>query len=114
MNPTATLKLYPRPDTQFRTKCSLDFDMMRAKIITNRSSKGAGMMLWCSHVLCGFLMGVLAFMLSVCEDQFTKWRCALIQSLIQATDNALVASYLFWVLSSVLLVLVASLLTVYV
>jgi len=79
MNPRSTMKIYPRPDTYYRNKHSLDFDMMRAKVMLQR--KGSGMsdaVIWIAHVVCGVLMGFLAFMLTWCEDNLTKWRCYMV------------------------------------
>ena len=36
MNVKSTMAIYPRPDTYYRQKHSLDFDMMRSKIMINR------------------------------------------------------------------------------
>ena len=75
MNPRATMKIYPRPDTYFRQKHSLDFDMMRTKVMLQRKGSGYdGAMLWVSHIICGVIMGFLAFMLTQCEDRITAWR----------------------------------------
>lgn len=71
-------------------------------------------MIWLAHLACGFGVGFLSFMLIVCEDKFTEWRCKYTQQLIDTHDNVLVASYFFWALSGTGLVLIATLLTIYV
>ena len=49
-----------------RNNDSLDFDMMRTKIMTDRETKRESLTLWLTHILCGFLMGTLAFLMNVC------------------------------------------------
>ena len=69
MNPRATLKIYPRPDTYYKNKASLDFDMMRTKIMVERKGSSIeSIAIWCAHILCGFVMGIIAFLLSLAED----------------------------------------------
>ena len=59
-------------------------------------------------------LGVLSFMLTWCEDKITVLRCDITQELIIRNDFDLVYSYLFWVFSAIVFVLIAALLTVYV
>ena len=73
MNPRMTLKIYPRPDTFYRGKSSLNFDAMRSKIILDRSSQGE-VYLWAAHVLCGIFVAVLTFLLVTSEDKLTEFR----------------------------------------
>ena len=40
MNVRATMEKYPRQDTYYRQKHSLDFDMMRSKVMIERPDKG--------------------------------------------------------------------------
>ena len=69
MNPKVTMRIYPRPDSYYKNKSSLDFDMMRSKIFVDRKgSSKEGAILWLAHVICGVLMGLIVFILSVCED----------------------------------------------
>ena len=69
MNPKVTMKIYPRPDSYYKNKSSLDFDMMRSKIFIDRKgSNKEGAILWLAHVICGVFMGFIVFILSVCED----------------------------------------------
>lgn len=114
MNVRATMKIYPRPDTYYRNKHSLDFDMMRSKIFIDRPNMGnEAVVLWLAHVLCGFLMGVLGFTLTWLEDELTAWRADKVQTLIDKNDNSLVASYFFYISMAMLLATIASVLTVY-
>jgi hypothetical protein len=49
--------------------------MMKSKVFMERSGGAESIQLWASHVLCGVLMGFLAFVLTIMEDSFTEWRC---------------------------------------
>jgi hypothetical protein len=42
MDPVRSLLEYPRPDTYYRTKHSLDFDAMRSRIMLKRFKEGNG------------------------------------------------------------------------
>lgn len=75
MNMRVTMKIYPRPDTYYRNKSSLDFDMMRTKIMEERSGSGKeSMVLWLTHVVVGIVMGFIAFLMTLVEDKLTEWR----------------------------------------
>jgi ribosomal protein L16/L10AE len=75
MNIRSTMKIYPRPDTYYRNKSSLDFDMMKTKIMEERSGSGKeSMILWIAHVVVGIGMGTIAFMMTFVEDKLTEWR----------------------------------------
>lgn len=75
MNMRETMKIYPRPDTYYRNKSSLDFDMMRTKIMEERSGSGKeSMVLWLTHVVVGIVMGFIAFLMTLVEDKLTEWR----------------------------------------
>ena len=114
MNPRSTMKIYPRPDTYYKNKRSLDFDMMRSRIMLTRGNTKTELTLWFSHILCGVLMGFLSFMLTLCEDKLTVWRCEMVQHLITIDGGFLLFSYLWYVFTAVIFVLMAALLTVYV
>ena len=114
MNPRSTMKIYPRPDTYYRNKHSLDFDMMRTKVMVERKGSSIeGATTWVAHAVVGIAMGVLAFLLSLAEDELTIWRCEYAQKLIDE-KSGLFISYLFWTCTSIIFVLIAVLLTVYV
>lgn len=115
MNVRATMQLYPRPDTYYQNKASLDFDMMRSRIMLNRpGGEKEGIALWSAHVICGVLIGILAFILTWLEDAITEWRANTVQVLITRNDNNLTAAYFFYIGSAIILVFAASALTVYV
>ncbi len=111
MNPRMTMKIYPRPDTFYRGKSSLNFDAMRSKIILDRSSQGE-VYLWIAHSICGFLVACLTFLLVTSEDKLTKFRTNYLQQLINESEHSV--AYVWWAGSAVTLVFMASMLTVYV
>jgi hypothetical protein len=66
---------FPRKDNAYKSKSSLDFDMMRSKIYIERKGRAQEeIILWFTFCLVGFMTGVLAFMLTYCEDKLTEWR----------------------------------------
>ena len=81
MNPRMTLRIYPRPDTFYRGKSSLNFDAMRSKIILDRSS-GGEVYLWLAHVLCAVFLAIITFLLVSSEDKLTEFRVHTLQHLI--------------------------------
>ena len=73
MNPKVSLKIYPRPDTFYRSKSSFNFDAMRSKIIFDRASRGT-IYLWIANILCGILVAILSFVLMTSVNQLTNFR----------------------------------------
>lgn len=114
MNVRATMEIYPRPDKMYQKKRSLDFDMMKTKIFLERKeNKIEGAMLWASHLACGVIMGILCFMLVWLEDSIIEWRIEAMQHLITHRDDQVGLSYVFWIVSSIFLVCIAGIMTVY-
>lgn len=104
---------FPREDNVFRSKGSLDFDMMRSKIMLDRQGYAhEEIMVWVTYTIVGFFTGVLAFMLTFCEDKLTEWRSQTVQKLIDKNNDSLVASYFFFMGIGVLFVTIASVMTV--
>jgi len=62
----ATMAIYPRIDSYYKHKNSLNFDLMKTKIMTERKSNGA--IIWIAHVIIGIFMGFLAFSLNYLEE----------------------------------------------
>lgn len=115
MHPVRSPGVYPREDTYYRKKHSLDFDMMRSRIMKKRGgAKEETIILWVTHVVIGLLMGAFAFLLILCEDELTEIRTEWVQLLITNHNDNLWASYLFYVGFGIALVLIACLLTIYV
>ena len=113
MNPRVSLKIYPRPDVYFKNKHSLNFDLMRTKIMMDRGGSTRGS-IWFAHVVCGFIMGCIGFALSYFEELFVLNRIKLMQHIITTSGDQLVGAYFFYIGSGMAFVIVAVLLTVYV
>ncbi len=111
MNPRMTLKIYPRPDTFYRGKSSLNFDAMRSKILLDRSNQGE-LYLWIAHIFCGVFVALLTFLLMTCEDKLIEFRTHFLQNLIDRHENSI--AYIWYAGSALFLVTIAVLLTVYV
>jgi len=111
MNPRVTLRIYPRPDTFYRGKSSLNFDAMRSKIFLDRSQQGE-VYLWFAHLICGILVALLSFLLSSAEDELTLFRTKYLQNLIDEDKKP--AAYFWYAGSALILAFIAALLTVYI
>ena len=57
-----TVGMYPRIDTFFKKKHSLDFDLMKTKIMQERKSNEN--VLWIAHIICGLFMGFIGFVIN--------------------------------------------------
>jgi H+/Cl- antiporter ClcA len=114
MNARKSMFQYPRTDEAFKSRHSYDYDMMKTKIMLDRSGGKETLALWVAHAVCGVFMGIISFLLTIAEDEITKSRVELMAHLINPETNLLANSYLFWIGSSVILCLFAALMTVYV
>lgn len=113
MNPRLSLGVYPRRDTAFKGKHSLNFDMMRTKIFLERDNRGEKE-LWLAHFICGLLCGFQAFCISWMENQIVGWRVQAVQKIVSSHDNHLTAAYFYWIFSSMFFVTISALMTVYI
>ena len=86
MNPRVSLNIYPRPDVYFKNKHSLNFDLMRTKIMMDRGGSTRGS-IWFAHVVCGFIMGCIGFALSYFEELFVLNRIKLMQHIITTSGD---------------------------
>jgi hypothetical protein len=88
MDMRSSMKNYPRRDSMYKKKDSLNFDMMRTKIFLDRKeNKYEGAMIWIANLLCGVILGFICFMLVWAEDRIIEWRIELMQHLIIHHDN---------------------------
>jgi H+/Cl- antiporter ClcA len=84
---------------------------MRSKVILDRNSQGE-VYLWIAHIICGFLMACLTFLLVTSEDKLTDFRTSYLQRLIDKNEH--VIAYIWYAGSGVTLVFLSVVLTVYV
>jgi hypothetical protein len=79
MDPRGSLQVYPRLDSEYRLKRSLNFDMVRSEIFLKRyedkrvhffqfSTKSATLLKWVACALIGFFVGIIAFLMARFED----------------------------------------------
>ena len=65
MDPRMSQKIYPRRDNIFQHKKSLDFDMIRSKVmVSRRKDKCQTFMEWIAYALVGVLTGLTAAIMS--------------------------------------------------
>jgi H+/Cl- antiporter ClcA len=89
--------------------------MMRSKIMLDRPKKlHEGLWLWVSHALTGLIVGTIIFLLTLIEDRSVSFRKNTVQLLLdQHNDNATM-SYLFYLGSAVICVVLSCALTIYI
>ena len=69
MDPRDSVVAYPRLDSKFRGKHSLNFDMMKAKIFIDRGEPfSISIWRWVVYFLIGASTGTLAFFMAWFED----------------------------------------------
>lgn len=78
MDPRKSFQSYPRKDNIYTHKSSLNFDMMRSRIFEDRNVKATEAYIWIAHALIGFLVGTIAFFLTLLEDNSAKYRSSTI------------------------------------
>ena len=72
MDPRRSFQEYPRKDTYYKTKSSLNFDHVRSKIFLKREEKTINRFdRWVSHGLVGVATGTIAFCMATVEDWLT-------------------------------------------
>ena len=111
----ASLRQYPRPDTVYQGKSSLNFDMMRAKIFEDRKGVHQEVYVWIAHLVVGFFVGCAAFILSYIEESLVHFKANTVQHLISNQNgNYTIQAYSFYVLFGTVCVLIACSLTIWV
>lgn len=113
MDPRRSFQEYPRRDTYYRTKSSLNFDIVRSKIFENRNEAQCDRLnRWVAHGLLGIATGTVAFCMATTEDYLTNKKSEVAQDMI--TEGRNWEAYLYYTGFAVLCALVATLLTVYI
>lgn len=70
-----SFKVYPRPDTEYKKKSSLDFDMSRGNLYRTRPTGNVVQLyLWINCFLIGLIMGFLAFLLNIFCEALFNWK----------------------------------------
>ena len=83
MDPRRSFREYPRKDTYYRSKSSLDFDVVRSKIFLKREEgKCDRFNRWVAHSMLGVATGTVAFMMATVEDFLTNKKSEVAQDMI--------------------------------
>jgi len=114
MDPRRSPRIYPRMDNVYKTKTSLNFDMMRAKIYEDRQDHDTDKYVWIANILVGFCCGFCAFMITYTEEKMLIWRIETAQAFLDGEGWTTLSSITFYVLSSMTFALLATLLTIFV
>ena len=84
MDPRASLKVYPRRDNVYKSKKSLDFDFIRAKIFMDRKRDNWDIFMeWFAFGLVGVFTGLTAAIMSDIEERVTSFKRDQADDLIQ-------------------------------
>lgn len=112
MRPNSSLKVYPRLDTEFKKKDSLDFQRTQGNVYKQRpTGNHIQGFLWIACLIIGATMGTLAFLLDFIVDHLMVLRWEITQA---AMGASWVAALLVLVVFSMGLIIISSFLTVYV
>ena len=113
MNPLRSPKIYPRTDNAFKSKSSLNFDAMRAKIYEDRRDDRNNSQIWIANALIGISCGFAAFAVNSLEEELAIFRFDKTQELIESEHNPMAKSLSFYILSAVFLCLCAGSMTIF-
>ena len=113
MDPRRSLKEYPRQDTYYKNKSSLNFDVVRSKIFLKKDEGPLGRLnRWFVHGMIGVSTGTVAFCMASVEDWLTTKKSEVAQDMI--TEGKTYEPYFYYVGFAVACALSATLLTVYI
>ena len=112
MRPDHSLKIYPRPDQEYKKKVSLDFQRTWGNLYKLRPTGNIvqGYM-WLMCLLIGFIMGTIAFLLDMLVEalQHIRWEAA---DIIMSKSVGL--SWFILIVISAIYVLITAMLCVYI
>lgn len=113
MDPRYSLKKYPRADNLYKSKSSLDFQLISANVYVNRKkNKGESAARWIIHLIIGLVIGIIAFYMSIMEEELIDIKKEYTQKLIDKFPVEY--GYFFWASFSVLFALIGVVITVYI
>ena len=79
--------VYPRVDSNFRTKHSYNFDMMKTEVFMTREVQSSAWM-WLAYFFVGLCVGIVAFIMEIFEKRLVGLRDMLSTRVLEATDNS--------------------------
>lgn len=107
-------KIYPRRDTVYKSKKSLNYDLVKTKIFRERpKTKCLVFVDWIPYWIVGILVGFTASIMSYIEEGTTDWKKRTVNGLIDGESNEVGKGWAFYTFFSMLLVLLSSTMTVY-
>lgn len=87
MDPRHSFGVYPRFDSAFKKKRSLNFDIMQTELFVNRETQSEGWQ-WLAYLIIGILVGVIAYLMSLFEEWIVDERIQFVQWVLQKTNNS--------------------------
>jgi chloride channel 7 len=109
-----TFKIYPRPDTAYQSKASVDFQATNSNIYQRfyPRSKKIYLYQWLIFGIIGVFMGIIAFVIDVLVEKFVSLKWELTQSVLH--KGSVASAWMVFLLTSVLFAGLAALLTIYI
>jgi len=91
MKPFASLKIYPRPDNEYKSKSSLDFQRVLGNLYGQRPTGNiVQAYLWALCFLIGFAMGSLAFLLDLLVEYLSYVRWHLTEHMVRLNQSPVI------------------------
>jgi len=88
MDPRSSFGVYPRFDSDYRKKRSLNFDMMKSEIFINRrETNDVKAAKWVAYFLIGLFTGCIAFGMSKLEEWLLESRDNVAKNILRNSDN---------------------------
>jgi H+/Cl- antiporter ClcA len=113
MDPRRSVCHYPRIDTKFTLKGSLNFDLLRTQIFKNQQPPSNHMALtYAIYFLIGIGVGTTIFLITGLESQFSKYKTLLTDEIIGGMGNNLYWGWVFFTMLSTALAFIAATLVV--
>ena len=115
MDPRFSAKVYPRKDNVYKGKKSLNFDLIRSKVFTERVHDNKDkFMEWIAFALVGAFTGLTAAIMSNLEETITTFRRKQTEHIIHDGEQSeLINGWLFFTGISAAFVFAASFMTVF-
>jgi H+/Cl- antiporter ClcA len=108
-----SMKVYPRPDTEFKKKDSLDFHTQKSAIYETRPHNNLiHFYSWLAYGLCGILTGIATWLFEIMMETIVVQRWKL-TSYFMLEHGGLGVGYVIYLVFTLLVGLAASCLTVF-
>lgn len=113
MDPRSSLQIYPRRDEKYKTKGSINFDLLRTKVFRGspKPPRSLQMLFYC---LIGIGTALTAVILTVTENWLIKMKLSLLDEVIGGLQNNLYWTWLYYSAFSAAFAFLTAALVVYV